>query len=88
MCRVFVELTPDEVAKLHTLGGPSWVRLQLRDAAAPSNSVRRLYELTPAERRQMLADLPALGRSATAQKYRVKPTVIDGLRIRAESVTP
>lgn len=89
MCKTFVELTPDEAAKLHALGGASWVRAQLRDTPMPLNSVRKLYELTCAERRQLLADLPALGRAVIAQKYRLRPTAVDNLRfrLRAKGVT-
>lgn len=83
MCRVFVTLTDDEAAKLHALGGKSWVRLQLLNAAVPTTGLRSMYGLTTAERSQLLDDLPRLGRLATARKYRVKPTTVDILRRKA-----
>lgn len=83
MCRVFVTLTDDEAAKLHALGGKSWVRLQLLNAAAPTTGLRSMYGLSAAERAALLDDLPRLGRLATARKYRVKPTTVDILRRKA-----
>lgn len=80
MCRVFVTLTDDEAAKLHALGGMSWVRLQVMRAETPTTGLRSSYGLTAAERAQLLADLPRLGRVATAAKYRVKLSTVDVLR--------
>lgn len=79
MSCIFVDLSPDELAKLHALGGGSWIRLQVQCAAQPTGT-RGLYGLTAWERQQLLGDLPRLGRAATARKYRVKPTAIDVLR--------
>jgi len=79
MSYVFVDLTEDELAKLHALGGGSWIRLQVQ-AAPPPTSTRGLFGLSQQERQQLLADLPMLGRAATAKKYRVKPTAVDVLR--------
>lgn len=74
-----LDLTPDELAKLHALGGATWIRLQVQTAAEPTG-IRGLYGLTPDERQALLADLPRLGRAATAYKYRVKPAAVDTLR--------
>jgi len=79
-----IELTEDETAKLHALGGGSWVRLQLAQAQLPATGLRGAYALTEIERQRLLADLPILGRSITAQKYRVKPSVVDALRVKAQ----
>jgi len=79
MIHLYLDITEDEAAKLHALGGASWVRLQVQ-AAPPPTGLRGLYGLTTAERRQMLEDLPRLGRAATAEKYHVKPTAIDVAR--------
>lgn len=75
-----IVLTDEEAAKLHALGGPSWVRLQLQQAAPPAEGLRSAYCLTASERVQMLAELPVLGRLATAAKYRIKPVAVDNLR--------
>lgn len=83
MSRVFVMLTDDEAVKLHALGGGPWFRLQLQHAAVPTAGLRSAYGLTAPEKRQILADLPHLGRVATAAKFRVKPTTVDKLRRNA-----
>lgn len=80
MITVPVELSADEAAKLHALGGPNWVRLQLQHTEFPTEGLRGLYGLTPQERQQLLVDLPVLGRKATAEKYRVKPFTVDHMR--------
>lgn len=85
MIHLYVDLTEAEQAKLHALGGAAWVRLQVQDAEAPTG-IRGLYGLSADERQQLLDDLPRLGRAATADKYRVKPTAIDVLR-RGANVT-
>lgn len=86
MCRVFVTLTDEEAVKLHALGGMSWVRLQLLNAAPPTTGLRSMYGLSAAERAALLDDLPRLGRLATARKYRVKPTTVDVLKRNAHLV--
>jgi hypothetical protein len=79
MTHLYVDLTDDERAKLHALGGPAWIRLQVQAAPQPAG-MRGLFGLSPAERAQLLADLPMLGRKATARKYRVKPSTVDVAR--------
>lgn len=85
MTRVDLDLTCAEMAKLHALGGATWIRLQVQAAEQPSG-IRGLYGLTPDERQALLDDLPRLGRVATAYKYRVKPASVDALR-RSAGVT-
>lgn len=85
MIKLPVHLTPEETAKLFALGGASWVRLQVQ-AAEPPTCTRGLPGLTPAERAQLLLDLPCLGRAATARKYRIKPSAVDIAR-RGAGVT-
>lgn len=79
MMQLYLDLTEAEAAKLHALGGATWVRLQVQSAPEPTG-IRGLYGLTADERRRLLEDLPRLGRAATAYKYRVKPTAVDILR--------
>lgn len=79
MMHLYIDITEDEAAKLHALGGGSWIRLQVQAAPAPTG-LRGLYGLSAAERQRLIDDLPRLGRAATAEKYRVKPTAIDVLR--------
>lgn len=79
MIHLYIDITEDEAAKLHALGGGSWIRLQVQAAPAPTG-LRGLYGLTATERQQMLEDLPRLGRAATTEKYHVKPTAIDVAR--------
>lgn len=83
MTRIFVTLSPDETVKLHALGGASWVRLQLLRAECPTQGLRSMYALSQTDREAILADLPKLGRLATAQKHRVKPTTVTVLRRNA-----
>lgn len=80
MSSFLIALSKDEAAKLHALGGAPWVRLQLQRAEMPTEGLRGLYGLTDAERQQLLADLPVLGRRGAARKYRVQPFTIDQLR--------
>lgn len=85
MTHLYVDLTDDERAKLHALGGPAWIRLQVQAAPQPAG-MRGLFGLSPAERAQLLADLPILGRKEAARKYRIKPSSIDIAR-RGTDVT-
>jgi hypothetical protein len=81
MTHIYVDLTPEEVAKFHALGGSAWVRVQVQAAPEPTG-MRGLFGLSPDERAALVADLPLLGRKATARKYRIKPSAIDVLRRR------
>lgn len=81
MTQTILQLTPDEHAKLHALGGPSWVRVQVQKAElSPPKGSRSLYALSLSDRRRLLADAEKLGPKAAAQAHCVKEHVVFYLR--------